>query len=73
MNYETNPVHEEVTQRFGGGWIATEFLQSLHGQETLVVVRGAVGSLAFRKILLDLNASSIPWNLASSYGGGKCE
>jgi len=23
---ETNPVHEEVTQRFGGGWIGTDFL-----------------------------------------------
>ena len=28
---ETNPVHEEVTQGFGGGWIRTDFLQSLEG------------------------------------------
>ena len=30
-SWETNPVHEEVTQRFGGGWIGTDFLQSLQG------------------------------------------
>ena len=67
-------MHEEVTQRFGGGWIGTDFLQSLEGQDTLAVVQGAAGSLAFRKVLFVLKASSIPQNLASSYGGGwKCE
>ena len=67
---ETNPVRE-VTQRFGGGWIGTDFLQSLEGQDTLAVVQGATGSLAFRKVLFALKVSSIPQNLASSYGGGK--
>ena len=64
-------MHEGVTQRFGGGWIETDFLQSLEGQDALAVVRGAAGSLAFRKALFALKASSIPRNLASSYGGGK--
>ena len=67
---ETNLVHEEVTQRFGGGWIGNNFLER---QERLAVVRGAAGSLAFRRVLFALKASSIPLNLASNYGGGKSE
>ena len=38
-NCETDPAHEEVTQRLGGGWIGTDVLQPLEGQETLEVVR----------------------------------
>ena len=53
-----------------GGWIGTDVLE---GQETLAVLRGAAGSLALRKVLFALKASSIPPNWASSYGGGKSE
>ena len=72
-NCETNPVHEEVTQRFGGGWIGTDFLQSLQEQETLAVVGGVADSLAFKKLLFALKTASIPRSMASSSGGGKFE
>ena len=66
-------MHEEVTQRFGGGWIGTDFLQSLQGQGTLTVAPEAADSLAFRKLLFALKTASIPRNMASSSGGGKFE
>ena len=68
-NFETNPVHERVTQPFGGGWIGTDFLQSLEGQETLAVVQGAGNSHTSSKVLFSLKTFSMPRNVASSYGG----
>ena len=66
---ETNPVHEEVTQLFGKGWIRNDFLQSLQGQGTLTETPRAADSLAFRKLLFAL----ISRNMASGSGGEKFE
>ena len=52
-------MHEEVTQRFGGGWIGTDFLQSLQGQGTLTGVPGAANSVAFRELLFALKIAEL--------------